>query len=164
MNQVERNSGVFQGGTFAASPLTLVAGITTLDLLREPGFYERLDSVAGRFVDVTRAGFAREHIPFAIDRFGTLASYIFQANRDRNTGFPDVEAQDYGLFRRFHREMTHRGYLFPPTLEEPLFFSSAHSMEDVEGAASAAVDVIAGLLADRYRQRRCPEALAALAV
>jgi len=151
MNQVGSIGSVFQGGTFAGSPLTMAAGIATLDVLKEKGFYERLNAVAGRFVEVTRAGFASRGIGFSIDQFGALASYIFNTSRDRNTCFDDVQTQDYDLFRVFHTEMAHRGYLFPPTIEEPIFFSAAHSMQDVEAAAATAVEVIAKLLERRNR-------------
>ena len=154
MDQVGSIGSVFQGGTFAGNPLTMAAGIATLDMLSAPGIYEHINSVAGRFVAVIRAGFAKKGIPFSIDQFGALVSFIFNETRDRNTCFADVQTQDYDLFRVFHTEMAHRGYLFPPTIEEPIFFSAAHSLEDAEGAAAIAVEVIAELRERRRQQTR----------
>jgi len=151
MKQVGSTGSVFQGGTFAGSPLTMAAGIAAFDMFSKPDFYTDLNQKADRFVEVTREGFAREGIPFSIDQFGALASYIFNEKRNHNSCFSDVEEQDYDLFRMFHTQLVHRGFLFPPTIEEPIFFSSAHTMQDVEQAASEAVNVIAELLNQRKK-------------
>ncbi|WP_259779421.1 aspartate aminotransferase family protein [Aestuariispira ectoiniformans] len=146
MSEVGHNGGVFQGGTFAGNPLTMAAGVATLDVLSESGFYDDLSRLSSRFAELTREGFQRENIGFSIKNFGALASYIFVEGCDELRSFSDVLKQDNKLFSMFHLKMAERGYLFPPTIEEPIFFSSAHTMEQVEGAASAGVEVLYELM------------------
>lgn len=146
MQEVSQKGGVFQGGTFAANPLTLAAGIATLDVLAEDGAYEKISDGTQRFSEIILAGFKKHKIPFSIQRYGTLASFIFTDKTKKLSSFDDVELQDTELFSRFHLEMVHKGVLFPPTIEEPIFFSAAHSMEEVEYSANTSIDVLVDLI------------------
>lgn len=146
MSQVGEIGSVFQGGTFAGNPLTMAAGIATMDVISEDGFYGKINKLAQHYVNITIKGFSEKKIPFSIDNYGALASYIFIEDLDRLSCFADVEKQNTNLFNLFHTEMLSRGYLFPPTIEEPIFFSAAHTLDDIERAASEAVDVISKIV------------------
>src|SRR5690606_30598165 len=41
---------VYQAGTLSGNPIAMAAGIATIDLIREPGFFERLGERCGRLV------------------------------------------------------------------------------------------------------------------
>jgi len=146
MEEVGHKGGVFQGGSFAGNPLTMAAGIATLDVLSLNGFYERIASLAEHFMDVTLKGFEERNINFSIQRRGSLATYIFNEKVNQLTSFEDVLLQNNELFSQFHLEMAQKGYLFAPTIEEPIFFGAAHTIKQVENAASTAVDVLSNLL------------------
>ena len=147
MAAVSKSGGVFQGGTFAGSPLTMAAGIAMLNAISEDGFYDSLVAKAALFASLITDGLKAANIDFSIQQYGPLATFIFQKNVSKLSDFSDVERQDADLFRCFHKEMVANGILFPPTLEEPIFFSAAHSNEDIEKAASTSVDVLSKLLA-----------------
>lgn len=146
MEAVSQKGGVFQGGTFAGNPLAMAAGLAALDVLEGEGFYEDLYAKAARFASVTRECFEARGIGYAVQQFGPLASYIFNDTLTRLNSFADVERQDASVYARFHHQMVQRGFLFPPTIEEPIFFSAAHTNEQVVAAAEAGADVLADIL------------------
>ena len=142
MSAVSQKGGVFQGGTFAGNPLAMAAGIATLDVLSENGFYDEIFAKTELFVELTKEYFKTNKIPFGIQHYGSLASYIFNPEIRSLRSFDDVEDQNTELFSRFHLEMVERGILFPPTIEEPIFFSFAHNQDQITLAAKTAADVL----------------------
>ena len=146
MKQVSQKGGVFQGGTFAGNPLTMAAGIATLNALSSDGFYENVSSHARRFSKIIKDGFLQNGIPFSIQQYGPLASFIFSADVKSMSSFSDVQLQNTQLFSQFHLEMVRHGVLFPPSIEEPIFFCAAHSQEEIEFAANTSIKVLSDLI------------------
>ena len=135
--------GVFQGGTFAGNPLSMAAGLATLEETAREGFYERLERLGALVEDVLVGGFRRTGLPYGVQRKGSLFSFILAEGLDRLTNFADVQRQDTALFAGFHHDMSERGFLLPPTIEEPVFISAAHTESDLRAFAEAAVDALA---------------------
>lgn len=146
MKQVGTKGGVFQGGSFAGNPITMVAGTAVLKELKDGSILNHIKSLVDRFCDRTRSTFKSRNIPFDIQSFGTMASYIFNPNLKALRNFDDVETQNTELFGIFHEHMVQRGVLFPPTIEEPIFFSAAHTVEDVDFTVDSAAEVLSALL------------------
>lgn len=151
MSRIAKPGGVFQGGTFAGNALTMAGGLQTLQILARDGFYERLEGLGQLYETVTLDGFARHGLPYGFLRRGSLFSYVLIENKGRCENYDDVQQQDAELFAEFHLEMAKRGFLFPPTIEEPGFISAAHSVDDVHNCATVAVEQIARL----RLQRKC---------
>ncbi|CAB3781316.1 aspartate aminotransferase family protein [Paraburkholderia caffeinilytica] len=145
LDHVALGRNVFQSGTFAANPLTVAAGNAALDLLGKPGFYEALEE-KGAFVEgLLRAGFAEHGIPFVVSRHGALLGLAFRDSAEPLLSYRDVKTQDYKLFEQFHIQMREKGFLLPPSLEEPIFLSAAHTHEDLERFAREAVQTLHAL-------------------
>jgi glutamate-1-semialdehyde 2,1-aminomutase len=149
MKLLEGADGVFQGGTFAGNPLSMAAGVATLAELRAPGFYEGLEELGRTIEDEVKAGFAREAIPYGLVRKGSVGSFVLIEGVTRLRGQADARKQDASLYSRFHLEMLIKGFLLPPSVEEPFFVSNAHTAEDVTMFARAAVEVLAELRRQR---------------
>lgn len=146
MQQVGSRGGVFQGGSFAGNPLTMVAGIATLESLASGEALKRTAALVERYCSRTQERFATYGIPFRIQSFATMATYIFNAEIERLRNFDDVERQNTALYAKFHHEMVKRGVLFAPTIEEPIFFGAAHSEEDIDYTADLAASVLSDLI------------------
>ncbi|HEU5319643.1 MAG TPA: aminotransferase class III-fold pyridoxal phosphate-dependent enzyme, partial [Methylomirabilota bacterium] len=146
---LRRAGGVFQGGTFAGNPLSMAAGLATLDELAKPGFYEGMER-RGCVTEATLLhGFQKHGLPFFVQRKGSLLSLILIEGQKRLGNLDDVQKQDGKLFARFHLRMLEAGFLLPPTIEEPLFISAAHTEDDLVRFATAAARVLADLAAGR---------------
>ena len=51
MEVVAPLGGVYQAGTLSGNPIAMQAGLTTLELIDEPGFYERLEEQSAKLID-----------------------------------------------------------------------------------------------------------------
>ncbi|MCA3155571.1 MAG: glutamate-1-semialdehyde 2,1-aminomutase [Burkholderiales bacterium] len=141
--------GVFQGGTFAGNAMSMAAGLRTLDILQNEGVYDLLEKLGALYEEITMDGLKRKDLPFGFVRRGSLFSYVLVPGLTACTSFTDVERQDKALFSRLHRSMASRGYLFPPTIEEPAFISAAHTEKEITQSANAAIEILAELYSSR---------------
>ena len=51
MSMVAPSGPVYQAGTLSGNPLAMTAGIKTLELLKQDGTYEKLDSTTSRLIE-----------------------------------------------------------------------------------------------------------------
>ncbi|MBN9462490.1 MAG: glutamate-1-semialdehyde 2,1-aminomutase [Burkholderiales bacterium] len=127
---------VYQAGTLSGNPIAMAAGLATLDLIAEPGFFERLGARCARLVDGLNAAAREAGVTLCAQHLGGLAGlYMLESPP---AGFADVQRQDGARFARFFHLMLDEGVYLPPSPVEAFFFSGAHSDEDV-GATLAAV-------------------------
>ncbi|MBJ7536730.1 aspartate aminotransferase family protein [Marinomonas transparens] len=146
MKQVGTNGGVFQGGSFAGNPLTMVAGVAALDELSSGHLLDNTKLLVEYFCQRTREKFEAYGIPFGIQSYGTMATYIFNSDMKSLRNFDDVELQNSDLFAKFHRRMAERGVLFAPTIEEPIFFSTVHTKEQIDLTVDLSVEILSSII------------------
>lgn len=135
MQEIDR-CPTFQGGTYAGNPLTMAAGLATLDVLQTEPVYEHLNRLGARLVARLKPVFARKG--FLADHAGSIVSLIFCSHALRN--LQDTLAQDEALFSGLHLFLAKRGFLLSPSVHEPLFLSYAHTQEQIEGFVQAMDD------------------------
>ena len=136
MELVSPQGPVYQAGTLSGNPLAMAAGIATLDLLRKPGTYEKLEELGARLASGFREAAEKAGVPVAVNRVGSTVTMFF-------TGAPVVDyhsatAADTAKFAAFFREMLEAGIYLPPSQFEALFISLAHSVADVDETIAAA--------------------------
>jgi glutamate-1-semialdehyde 2,1-aminomutase len=134
---------VLQGGTLAGNPLTMAAGLATLEELARPGFYaelERKGALLESRIDHHRAAFG---LDFTFARLGSIFAFIFRPNgtpiRDRQ----DVRKQDQRPYTVLYQGMRKAGYHLAPDIEEPMYLSAATTDETIEDFAEQACRVLA---------------------
>lgn len=136
MNLVAPAGPVYQAGTLSGNPLAVTAGLKTLEVIRRPGFYERLETTARRLAEGLQAKAREAGIPLTVNRVGSMLTAFF-------TPSPVVDYQtarqsDTQAFARFFRAMLERGVYLPPSQFEAAFISSAHDERDIEATIEAA--------------------------
>ena len=129
MDLVAPAGPVYQAGTLSGNPLAVAAGLKTLELLRAPGFYERLDALAEGLVAGLRAEADRASVALTINRVGSMFTPFFTA--EAVTDYASAKKADTAAFGRFFRALRERGIYFPPSQFEAAFISSAHSEDDI---------------------------------
>ena len=106
-----RGGALSHGGTFNGNPLTMAAGLATLDELT-PGAIDRLEALAvelrAKLVEV----FARAGVPAVVTQVGSLFNVHFTAGPIASHA--DVLAGDRELQRRLHLALLADGILFTP--------------------------------------------------
>ena len=112
------------------------AGIETLSLLREPGVYERLESLGGRLEDgLNRLAASTEERLF-VTRAGSVLTLFF--TRGPVTDFTSAATSDRDRFAVYFHKMLDQGIYLPPSQFEAMFVSLAHGDEEIERTIEAA--------------------------
>ncbi|THF61271.1 glutamate-1-semialdehyde 2,1-aminomutase [Pseudothauera rhizosphaerae] len=143
MEKIAPLGAVYQAGTLSGSPVAVAAGIASLRLTREPGFYEQLAARTRALVDGL-AGAAREAgVTFSADAVGGMFGVYFSAGVPAS--FADVMASDRERFNRFFHAMLDAGHYFAPSAFEAGFVSAAHGEAEIAETVAAARKVFAGL-------------------
>jgi len=132
---------VYQAGTLSGNPVAVAAGLATLQLLQEAGFYERLGERTRQLVTGLQAAAARHGVPFSAQSVGGMFGFYFAARCPQTYG--EVMACDTQAFNRFFHGMLDAGHYFAPSAFEAGFVSAAHSEADIASTVAAASDVFA---------------------
>ena len=137
--------GVYQAGTLSGNPVAVAAGLATLRLIAQPGFYENLAVQTQRLTDGLRQRAHAAGIPFAADAIGGMFGLYF---RDAvPTSFAEVAASDTKAFNQFFHAMLDRGVHFAPSAFEAGFVSATHDNTVIDATLDAAEAVFAGMKA-----------------
>lgn len=136
MEQVAPLGPAYQAGTMAGNPASIAAGIACLEVLREPGLYDRLEGLAARLADGLQAAADKNGIPLTINRIrGAFSTHFCQ---HPITNYDEAQDTDGELFASFFRHMLNRGICLAPSKYEAWFLTSAHVEQDIEATIAAA--------------------------
>ena len=136
MDWVAPAGPVYQAGTLSGNPLAVAAGLKTLEILRRPGTYERLEVISMKLAWGLAAAASKAGVPLAVNRVGSMFTCFFTS--DPVTDYASAKRSDTGKFARFFRSLLERGVYFPPSQFEAAFVSTAHSEADVASTVEAA--------------------------
>jgi glutamate-1-semialdehyde 2,1-aminomutase len=129
-------------GTYNANTIACAAVSATMDVLAEPGLYERQRELGETLMNGLRKLAAEAGLPVIVEGLGTVFQLWFSERPIRNWR----DAQRYAdeeLFTRWWQEMLLRGILFHPSQYENLFVSLVHTAGDVDETLSAAQEAFA---------------------
>jgi len=132
---------VYQAGTLSGNPLAVAAGRKTLEILRRPGTYARLDARSETLTSGLQAKAARAGVALTVNRVGSMFTAFFTA--DPVVDYGSAKRADTAAFGGFFRALLERGVYFPPSQFEAGFVSSAHSEDDVAESLQAAAQAFA---------------------
>ncbi|MFC4930457.1 glutamate-1-semialdehyde 2,1-aminomutase [Massilia sp. GCM10023247] len=132
---------VYQAGTLSGNPVAVAAGMTTLKLVQEPGFYERLTAQGEKLVAGLTAAATEAGIPFCGDSVGGMFGFYF--NDQVPSTYGQMMAGDKNRFNAFFHGMLDEGVYFAPAMFEAGFVSIAHDDAVIEETIAAARKVFA---------------------
>ncbi len=134
---------VYQAGTLSGNPLAVACGRATLELIEEPGFYDRLGARTAVLAQGLAQAAARHGHAFATDSVGSMFG-LYGATRVP-ARFSEVMACDKEAFNRFFHAMLDRGVYLAPSAFEAGFVSILHDeaiMAEVIRAADDAFQLL----------------------
>lgn len=129
MSQVAPEGPVYQAGTLSGNPLAVAAGIKTLDLVAQPGFYEELEAHSAELAAGLTHAASEARVPLVVNRVGSMLTAFFTAAPV--TDYASAKRSDTAAFGRFFRVLLEAGVYWPPSQFEAAFVSSAHRAEDI---------------------------------
>jgi glutamate-1-semialdehyde 2,1-aminomutase len=121
---------VYQAGTLSGNPLAMTAGIETLKVLRQPGFYARLEERAAQLAEGILKATQKTKIKTWTARAGSLMTTFFCDAPV--VDYASAKRSDTALFNRFFHGILEEGIYWPPSQFEAAFVSTAHSAENIE--------------------------------
>lgn len=137
MEVVAPLGGVYQAGTLSGNPIAMQAGLTTLELIDEPGFYEYLEQQSGKLVNGLQVLADAAGIPFTTNRVGSMFGFFF-TNETHVTRFSQVMGADSNRFNLFFHAMLRQGVNLAPSPFESGFVSAAHEDKEINNTLNAA--------------------------
>jgi glutamate-1-semialdehyde 2,1-aminomutase len=130
---------VYQAGTLSGNPLSVAAGIATLELLNA-AVYERLEELGARLEAGLNRAIGEAGVAARVQRVGSMLTLFFTDQPVRS--FQDALRADTQRFGAWHRGLVERGVYWPPSQFEAAFISVAHSNEDIDRTAIAAREAL----------------------
>ncbi len=136
MDRLAPDGDVYQAGTLSGNPLAMAAGLRTLELLRRPGTYERLEELGKRLGDGLLKAAQNVGLTACLNRVGSAMTLFF--TRGPVTDYGSAKTSDTEQFGRFFVAMRERGVFLPPSQFEALFVSLAHTETEVDAVVASA--------------------------
>ena len=143
MSQLAPLGPVYQAGTLSGNPLAVACGRATLELIEQPGFYERLAVRTAALAEALAQAARRHGQPFCTDTVGSMFGLYAAAEVPRS--FAQVMRCDKERFNRFFHAMLERGIYLAPSAFEAGFVSIQHDEEVLAQVARAADEAFAAI-------------------
>ena len=131
MDHIAPDGPVYQAGTLSGNPVAMTAGLATLELISEPGFFEQLTDKTLSLVNGIKQAADDAGIALTYNQVGGMFGLFFSEEKTIQY-FSQVMACDSDRFKRFFHLMLDMGVYLAPSAFESAFVSSAHSEEDIQ--------------------------------
>jgi glutamate-1-semialdehyde 2,1-aminomutase len=130
MDNIAPDGPVYQAGTLSGNPLAMAAGLAMLKVIRQPGFYDRLEEKSDRYVEKLTAIAANAPVPTVLNRIGSMMTCFFTSTPV--TDFESAMNADTERYGQHFRQMLSKGIWLAPSQFEAAFISDAHNWPYLE--------------------------------
>ncbi|MEA4957493.1 Glutamate-1-semialdehyde 2,1-aminomutase [bioreactor metagenome] len=129
MEMIAPEGNVYQAGTFNGNPISIKAGLSTLEQL-DNKFYRNLNKKG----DYLRSQISEliMDLSLNIQTVGLASMFQIYFNEDRVTNYEIAKKSDIDRFSVYFHELMNNGIFIPPSQFECNFLSSSHNNEDIE--------------------------------
>ncbi len=130
MNHIAPDGPIYQAGTLSGNPVAMSAGLTTLNLLSAPNFFEELSNTTTSLVSGLQKAANNAGIPFTTNAVGGMFGLFF-SEENSISAFDQVMNCNQKYFNTFFHNMLERGIYLAPSPYEAGFVSSAHTDDEI---------------------------------
>jgi glutamate-1-semialdehyde 2,1-aminomutase len=125
MQMVAPAGPMYQAGTLAGNPLTMSAGIATLNLLKAPATWQKLEDAAAALETGIASAAKKAGVPVRQTRVGTMFTTFFSETEPKD--WSTVKIADKVRFGKFFHKMLENGVYLAPSQFEAGFISTVHN-------------------------------------
>jgi glutamate-1-semialdehyde 2,1-aminomutase len=144
MASIAPEGPVYQAGTLSGNPVAMAAGLATLELIDEPGFYEALSETTQQLANGLAAVAEDADVALAVECAGGMFGFVF-TDEGPVRSFEQIAKADTNRFKKFFHGMLDEGVYFAPSAFEAAFVSAAHGDDEISATLEAARKVLATL-------------------
>ncbi len=144
MNHITPDGPVYQAGTLSGNPVAMSAGLTTLNLVSTPNFFDQLTATTLSLVDGLQKKADAAGIPLTTNAVGGMFGLFF-SEAESISSFDQVMNCNQERFNTFFHGMLEKGIYIAPSAFEAGFVSSAHSENDIKETVDIAERVFSNL-------------------
>jgi len=137
----ERPKLSFHGGTFCANPVTMTAGLATLELLEDGTLISRLNRRGGYLRRQLQDIFERKGQDIQVTGISSLWHTHFTKEKVRDANI--AARADREKLVKYHMHLLENGIFFSPT--KPGSLSTAHTNDDIERLLSETENCVRAL-------------------
>ena len=143
MNHLAPLGPVYQAGTLSGNPVAVAAGLSTLKLIQQAGFYQTLSAQTAKLAAGLTAAAEEAGVPFCADAIGGMFGLYFAP--DIPDSYASVMASDKTRFNAFFHAMLNEDVYLAPSAFEAGFVSSQHDDAVIEATLAAARKAFAAI-------------------
>ncbi|MDY0383296.1 glutamate-1-semialdehyde 2,1-aminomutase [Trichlorobacter sp.] len=136
MEKLSPSGGIYQAGTLSGNPLAMTAGIETLKLLQQPGFYQQLEEKSAALSEGISQAAKAAGYPLFSTRVGSMFCAFF--TKGEVFDWPTASACDTAAFATYFKAMLNEGVYLAPSQFETAFISISHSQAEIDTTIAAA--------------------------
>jgi len=140
MEKIAPLGPVYQAGTLSGNPIAMAAGLATLKLIQQSGFYETLEKQTQKLLQGLTDIAKKYKIPFYSQHAGSLFGFFF-TDQHKIESLADVQKCDVEKFKKFFHAMLKEGIYFAPSAFEAGFLSITHTDIEIDKTLKAAEKV-----------------------
>jgi len=136
MGMIAPSGPVYQAGTLSGNPLAMTAGIVTLELLKAPGTWQKLEEAAATLETGIATAAQKAGVTVSSARVGTMFTTFFSATPPKD--WETAKMADTAQFGKFFQKMLGNGIYIAPSQFEAGFVSTAHTPDVIAQTVAAA--------------------------
>jgi glutamate-1-semialdehyde 2,1-aminomutase len=142
MNVLAPIGNTFTGGTHGGNPFGVGMAHRVLDLLEaHPEYYDEMRGLAERLANGIRAIFKERELPYAVVQHESIVDFKFRPGPP-NRNYDDARAADTQKYADYWHAMLDRGVLLPPSQNEVMFVSTAHTVDDIDETLAVIAEAV----------------------
>lgn len=128
---------VYQAGTFNGNPVSVAAGVTTLESLKKRSgrLYPRLEKMGRELRKGIMDLVESVKTPVQVNGVGSMFQVFFTERPV--TDYHSAKSSDQDSYQRYFRSLLASRVFVPPSQLETCFLSSVHSEDDIGGSLEA---------------------------
>ena len=130
------NGPLFHGGVFSGNAVVMAAAEAVLDtvLADKENIYNHLNALGDRLAAGFHEILSRLNVPHHVHHIGTLLAVLLTTDEvNELADYRDIRRHcDFERYIALQHAMQRRGVYFHPNQFEPMFLSTAHSLDDID--------------------------------
>ncbi|MBE6487217.1 MAG: glutamate-1-semialdehyde-2,1-aminomutase, partial [Methanosphaera stadtmanae] len=134
IEQFAPSGKVYQAGTFSGNPMSISAGLATMDLLTDK-FYKDLHDKGEYFRNGIRDVLSKLDIPYQVTGVESMTEVYF--TDEEVYDFESAKKSDTQAFDKYFHTLLENGVFVAPSQYECVFLSSAHTNDDIDKTLNA---------------------------